>query len=539
MAPKIQVVQGAAQVPCRIEEGPGAYTDIVGSAETAEKPIVAGVWTLADIEEETPAWETEWDEVKYIVEGEAVFKDESTGEEFLAKTGDFVWFPTGAKTALVRSSNLKTLYTEQRHANWAEDRNEAIAETDTRLKELIQSFIESNPGSAKAAKDAASVLPGGNTRTVLHQTPFPLVLRSGSGVSVTSMDGDTYIDFVSEYSACMFGHSHPRIHEAVHEALSIGMNLGSVIGKEAEFGSLIQKRFPSMELMRFANSGTEANTLALTGALAFTGRKEVLVFKHGYHGSTISFPLGADSPTNLPYQFVVGTFNDIEATRPLLRAEIGAILVEPLQSSGGMVLGNPEFLQFLRDAADVLGAVLIFDEVVTSRLDYHGLQGYFGIKPDMTTLGKYIGGGFSFGCFGGKREIMQQFDPTTKDFLAHSGTFNNNVFTMVAGIAGLKLTTADEIHRINNLGNKLRKKINEMVLEKGTLEIKAIGFGSAIGFHFVSERGEIVRDIFYFELLKRGILIGRRGFAMLNLTHTEAHIDRLVEAFSDIVSTFT
>lgn len=240
----------------------------------------------------------------------------------------------------------------------------------------------------------------------------------------------------------------------------------------------------------------------------------------------------------MPHEFLFGTFNDIEATRQLLHYGIGAILVEPLQSSGGTIPAKPEFLQFLREAANSLKAVLIFDEVVTSRLDYYGLQGYYGVKPDMTTLGKYIGGGFSFGCFGGKRKIMQQFDPTTQNHLAHSGTFNNNVFTMTAGIAGLKLTTADEITRINALGDRIRNKINEIAQEKRLVDVRAIGFGSAVGIHFLGSEGDKVRDVFYFELLKRGILIGRRGFAMLNLTHTDAHVDSLLQAFAEIVDTF-
>lgn len=213
--------------------------------------------------------------MRYVVKGEVTFKDEPTGEEFTAKAGDFIWFPTGAKTALIRSKDLKTIYTEQRNANWGVESREPEKKLEKRLEALTKWFIDSNPKSAQEAKAAAAVLPGGNTRTVLHQAPFPLVMQSGKGASVTTKDGRECIDFVSEYSAGMFGHSHPKIHEAVQEALSIGINLGSTIGKEAEFGSLIQKRFPSMELLRFANSGTEANTLALASALAYTGQKEV------------------------------------------------------------------------------------------------------------------------------------------------------------------------------------------------------------------------------------------------------------------------
>ncbi|KAF2009036.1 PLP-dependent transferase [Aaosphaeria arxii CBS 175.79] len=403
-----------------------------------------------------------------------------------------------------------------------------------RCDELVQWYTETNPESAREAKDAASVLPGGNTRTVLHQLPFSMALESGKGTLVTSKDGVEYLGFVSEYSAGMYGHSHPQIHKAVHEALDIGINLGSVIGKETEFANLIKERFPSMELMRFTNSGTEANTMAIAAAIGYTKQEHILVFKNGYHGSTLTF--GENKPvTNLPHKFIVGTYNDIEATRRLLRFGIAAILVEPLQSAGGIIPATGEFLKFLRDAATTLNAVLIFDEIVTSRLDFYGLQGYHSIKPDMTTLGKYIGGGFSFGCFGGRKEIMQQFDPTrSAGHLAHSGTFNNNVFTMTAGIAGLKLTLPGEISRINALGDRIRESINELAEQHGLKdEVKAVGFGSMVGVHFQNRGGQLLRDVFYFELLKRQVVIGRRGFIALNLMHTEAHVNQFVNVASD------
>ena len=155
---------------------------------------------------------------------------------------------------------------------WSAERN---ADLETRLNGLKEWFKQTNPKSADAASEAASVLPGGNTRTVLHSDPFPLVIESGKDTCVVSKDGVEYTNFVSEYTCGIFGHSHPKIHDAIKEALKVGINLGNVIGKEAQMGSLIQKRFPRMELMRFTNSGTEANTLALSAALAFSGRKKV------------------------------------------------------------------------------------------------------------------------------------------------------------------------------------------------------------------------------------------------------------------------
>lgn len=261
------------------------------------------------------------------------------------------------------------------------------------------------------------------------------------------------------------------------------------------------------------------------------------MFTRGYHGSTLTFPIGQSPRTNLPHEFVVAEYNDIEATRRLLHEDIGAIIVEPLQSAGGVIPATREFLHFLRDAATSVKAVLIFDEVVTSRLNYHGLQGYHGVTPDMTTLGKWIGGGFSFGCFGGRRDIMDQFDPSKPGFLAHSGTFNNNVFTMTAGIAGLHVVTADEIARMNAMGERLRDGVNDIVSEAGLeSQMGAQGFGSIIGIKFLGTDSEILRDMFYFEMLKRQIVVGRRGFVALNLMHKDAHVNSFLEAAKQFVA---
>ena len=243
--------------------------------ETAAKPIVAGVWNLQDVRQPSEAQEGEWDEVKYITEGSITLRDEHTGDTHTAEAGDFLWLPKGSKCTILRSINLTTVYFEQRHADWPAETKISESQLQTRLEELKTWFTDANPKSAHEAKEAATVLPGGNTRTVLFSTPFPLAMESGKDALVVSKDGHEYIDFVSEFTAGMYGHSHPKIHEAVQDALRTGMSLGSTIGKEAEMGKLIQRRFPDMELMRFTNSGTEANTLALVAALAYTGQKEV------------------------------------------------------------------------------------------------------------------------------------------------------------------------------------------------------------------------------------------------------------------------
>lgn len=239
---------------------------------------------------------------------------------------------------------------------------------------------------------------------------------------------------------------------------------------------------------------------------------------------------------NLPFDFVLGEYCNIEHTRQLITSDLGAILVEPMQGAAGMLPATAEFLTFLREEATRIDTVLIFDEVITSRLHYNGLQGHFGVRPDMTTLGKYIGGGFSFGAFGGRADIMSQFDPAvgttgTGRVLAHSGTFNNNVFTMSAALAASKLVTRESLSGLNALGDGLRRGGNEIARDHEWVGLEFSGMGSAVGIHFA--RGgdsETLRDCFYFYMLDRGIMVGRRGFVSLNLAHREEDVDRFLGA---------
>ncbi len=226
-----------------------------------------------------------------------------------------------------------------------------------------------------------------------------------------------------------------------------------------------------MELVRFTNSGTEANMMAVATAMAWTGRTKILVFRRGYHGATLSFstpPKGsATKSVNLPHEWVLGEYNDIARTEEILSAlppkSLGVILVEPMLGSAGAIPGSLPFLQFLRSYASSHHALLIFDEVMTSRLSYHGLGHKLGIQPDLMTLGKWVGGGMSFGAFGGRRDIMEIYDPSKSGGLAHAGTFNNNVISMAAGCAGCKVLNEEVTNRLNDLGERLKEMVIDVI----------------------------------------------------------------------------
>jgi glutamate-1-semialdehyde 2,1-aminomutase len=234
---------------------------------------------------------------------------------------------------------------------------------------------------------------------------------------------------------------------------------------------------------------------------------------------------------NAPHDFVFGRYNDIDYSKTLVNEDIAAILVEPMQGAGGMIPGTREFLQFLRDAATKHGIILIFDEVITSRLHINGMQGYHSVYPDMTTLGKYIGGGFSFGAFGGRASIMDRIGSGTGS-LFHSGTYNNNVFSMTAGVVAGKLLTESKILQANALGDGLRRGINNAVKMYKIQLIEATGFGSAVGIQFLGESRDGLRDAFFFFLLSKGIYVGKRGFISLGIMHEQDHIDLVLEAVS-------
>lgn len=249
---------------------------------------------------------------------------------------------------------------------------------------------------------------------------------------------------------------------------------------------------------------------------------------------------------NAHYDFVIAPYNNISGTDLLVKAlplnSLAAILVEPMQVAGGCILGTREFLQHLRDLATAENALLIFDEIMTSRLDYGGLQVPLGIKPDITTIGKWAGGGMSFGAFGARREIMDWFDPRTQK-LAHAGTFNNNIITMAAGIAGCTIMTNERLTKLNALGDTLMEDIRKIIQEKlvplnsPTTEPKmsVVGRGSLFAIRFNGLNSKPLRGLFYHYLLGKGIFIASRGFLALTLENTEEHCARLLSAIEQFI----
>jgi glutamate-1-semialdehyde 2,1-aminomutase len=428
-------------------------------------------------------------------------------------------------------------------------RHSANIDIEAALAEAEELYKAHNPKSLAQHHAACAAMPGGNTRSAIHVDPFPLTITRGEGARLWDLDGHEYTDFLSEFTAGIYGHSHPTIRKAIDRALDEGLNFGAHNATEAQFAAAICARFPSIELVRFTNSGTEANLMAVSAARAITGRPKVLVFHGGYHGGVFYFR-GHGSPLNAPFEYLIGQYNDLAAVEALVqpqRSELAAILIEPMQGTTGCIAAAPSFLAGLRSLADETGALLIFDEVMTSRLAPGGLQEAYGILPDLTTLGKYVGGGMSFGAFGGRGDLMERFDPRRPDAFQHAGTFNNNVLTMSAGLVGLtEIYTPERCSALNGSGDRLRERLNAVVRRHG-LAMQFTGLGSMLSVHMTD--GPIrsaedaghgnapLRDLFYFDLVARGIWFAKRGMFALSIALGDADHAKLVDAVEDFAQT--
>ncbi len=418
---------------------------------------------------------------------------------------------------------------------------------DVALNDARQRYVDNNPESSQAHLRAKDFMPGGNTRTVLFSDPFPLRMVSGREATVTDVDGHTYLNLLGEYTAGLFGHSNQKIRASIDRALDQGINLSAHNNHEIKLAELVTQRFRSIDRVRFTNSGTEANLMAIATARFVTGKNKVMVFYGGYHGGLLYFGNGG-IPINAPYEFIVAEYNNNDVTAELIREnqdDLACILVEPMMGSAGCIPGRQEFLTMLRDECDRSNATLIFDEVMTSRLSPGGAQQLYQVTPDMTTLGKYIGGGMSFGAFGGRSDIMDIYNPELRTSLPHAGTFNNNTLTMAAGCTAMGEVFTPEVSiQINLQGELLRQNLNQICQELSA-PVQFTGTGSLMNLH--GTRDEIlvpadlvgsddrIKELIYLDLLERGYYIARRGFIALMLSVTDDDLAGFSAAFKDIL----
>ncbi len=372
-----------------------------------------------------------------------------------------------------------------------------------------------NPESRAQHERARAVLPGGTTRTILHHAPFPLTFVKGDGGTLTDADGHTYVDLVGDYTAGLLGHSEKRVHAAVADALASNTSVGGVHPAEIRFAELVCNRF-GHQRVRFTNSGTEANLMALTLSRIVTGRSSIMVMYGGYHGGVFYYSHG-NAPWNVPFPTVVAPYNDLEACEELITSShsiwprsssnpCSARAASPPTPGSSAVSPTP------RNSA---GAVFITDEVMTSRHGPRGLADLLGVRPDIATYGKYFAGGFSFGAFAGRAELLDNFDASRPDSIPHAGTFNNNIATMSAGCVVLgELFTSDTAITLTARGDELRGRIDD-VLHQHKLPLTVTGFGSMNAVHALErppqngddllERDPALQEALFLALLQRGV----------------------------------
>ena len=429
-------------------------------------------------------------------------------------------------------------------------------------QEIIQQYRARTAGSLALHERARQVMPAGDTRAATIIEPYPSYMTAGAGAWLRDCDGNRYLDMLNNFTSLAHGHAQPQIVEEAAEQLTSGTVFGSAAAPQLALAELLIERLPSMDLLRFTNSGTEATMMMMRAARAFTGRDIIVKMDGGYHGShdfvevSVSADLhggppvarleGRGVPGAVLNAVMVAPFNDLEAMESLLsqhHERIAGIILEPMPNAGGMLPPQPGYLRGLRRLADEYGVLLLFDEIVTFRLSVGGFQQIADVKPDMTALAKIIGGGFPVGAFGGREEIMRLFDHhKDKKALFHSGTFNGNNMSMSAGLAAMRRLDAAAIKRINRLGTKLGDGVNALFDAAG-IRAQCLGYGSLQQIQWTDEplvtladarrAGEDtgrLRQLLHLALLNRGIYTSNRGLFSITTAMQEADIQLALAA---------
>ena len=435
------------------------------------------------------------------------------------------------------------------------------------LETLVNDYKAKTSRSRQMYEEALRVMPGGNSRTTTFFDPYPFYITRGQGPRIWDADGAERLDFNGNYTSLILGHAPPEVVKAVQQAAEQGLSFPGPTEHEVRLAEMLTRRVPSVQAIRFTNSGTEATMNAVRLARAFTGRPKIAKFEGAYHGTHdwVMVSVSGDAkatgsrkrpkavawsaglPPAVLKHVVVLPWNDAEACAEILDAEaaqIACLIVDPMMCNAGLLPPAEGFLARLREITERHGIVLIFDEVISFRTAWGGAQERFGIRADLTAFGKIIGGGLPVGAFGGRRDIMDFYDPRKGGArISHGGTFNANPVTMAAGVATMNALTPEAYARLDGLGERLRGGVTRLLA--GTRRRGQVtGLGSLFWLHWTSEpltdyRSAKPKDAeaplrVFLGLLNEGILMTQRGLGACSLAMTDEDVDRFINALARV-----
>jgi glutamate-1-semialdehyde 2,1-aminomutase len=434
--------------------------------------------------------------------------------------------------------------------------------------DLIERYEARTQASKRLFAELARRIPGGVEGSIKYYSPYPLVFERGAGATIQDVDGNEYVDYLLSFGALMLGHGHPAVIQATRDVWrDHGTSAFGLAGRlEGELAEMVAELYPSIERLRFTNSGLEATLLAVRLGLAASGRDAVAKFEGHYHGGhehvlvSVSpdltqagpqrHPTAVPASLGLPEHFVEHTvvlpFNDYEGCEEILLAErdrVGVVVLEPMEA--GVVPAEREFLRRLRELTQRLGIVLVFDEVKTGfRVRLGGAQAYYGVQPDLTALGKILGGGLPIGAVGGKAEIMDLLSPLRPGgrTVFHSGTFNGNPMSVAAGIATLRLLRAPGVFEgVVGSTERLRATVEELGRDAG-FALQTVGVGTVFdvffarapvtGYRARAQADRETRLALDFLLMAEGVFSKPQNRFSLSTAHGPEVIARTAEAFA-------
>ena len=422
----------------------------------------------------------------------------------------------------------------------------------------MDEYASKTPTSRTLYKRAKRVLPAGVSYGIRYFEPYPFYTAKAHGSKLWDVDGNEYIDFWLGHAALILGHSPKEVVRVVQKQLENGTHYGTSHELEIALAEQVVKMVPSAGMVRFTNSGTEANMYATRLARAFTGRETIAKFEGGWHGGYDALHVGVKQPFDLPesaglthgalQDTVLLPFNDLEGVEKRLKnKQLASIVIEPVLGAGGAVPAEKEFLKGLREFCDRKDILLIFDEVITGfRLAPGGGQQFYGVNADITVLGKILGGGFPVGAFCGSKKIMERIDNIAykrPHYSFHGGTFAGNPMTMTAGLTTLKTLEDGRVtSRLNRQGDEIRERLRR-IFEKHNVDAQVVGLGSLFNVHFTKEpirdalavfRADKKRLLEYnLTLMTNGIFFLPTHCGALSTAHSKADLQKLFKETED------